>query len=204
VRLTKYTHACVRLEQDGNVLVIDPGAWSEAEALTGAQAILLTHEHIDHMHTERVREAAAAGVPVYCHPDLAEALPGTPITAVRSGERFVAAGFSVVAVGGAHAYIHGTTPSIANLGFIVDDNVYHPGDAFHVPDIPVPTLLLPIGGSWLKLGEAIDFLTAVNPTRTFPIHDGLFNERGLIGVDRWLGQQSAGYSRLAVGESVEV
>ncbi|MGH3426928.1 MAG: MBL fold metallo-hydrolase [Mycobacteriales bacterium] len=204
MRLTKYTHACVRLEQDGNVLVIDPGAWSEAEALTDAQAILITHEHFDHVHAERVRDAATAGVPVYCHPDVVETLTDTPITAVEPGDRFVAAGFTVAAVGGTHAYVYGTTPSTANLGFIVNDSVYHPGDAFYVPDIPVPTLLLPIGGSWLKLSETIDFLTAVSPTRAFPIHDGLFNELGRAMIDRWLGRQSGGYSRLAVGQSAEV
>ena len=31
MRLTKYTHACVRLEKPGSVLVIDPGTFSEVE-----------------------------------------------------------------------------------------------------------------------------------------------------------------------------
>ncbi|MDQ5862445.1 MAG: MBL fold metallo-hydrolase, partial [Actinomycetota bacterium] len=50
MKLTKYTHACVRLEQDGRVLVLDPGTFSETEeALDGAQAVLITHEHGDHV-----------------------------------------------------------------------------------------------------------------------------------------------------------
>src|SRR6266540_4001154 len=49
MRLVKYTHACVRLERDGAVLVIDPGTFSEREALAGASAVLVTHEHYDHL-----------------------------------------------------------------------------------------------------------------------------------------------------------
>ena len=40
MRLTKYTHACVRLERAGLALVIDPGVFSEREAYDGASAIL--------------------------------------------------------------------------------------------------------------------------------------------------------------------
>ncbi|PWU58592.1 MBL fold metallo-hydrolase, partial [Micromonospora globispora] len=28
MRITKFTHACIRLEDDERVLVIDPGTWS--------------------------------------------------------------------------------------------------------------------------------------------------------------------------------
>lgn len=58
MKLTKYTHACVRLEKDGNVLVIDPGIYSESkEALEGAQAVLVTHEHPDHIDQAVLLEA---------------------------------------------------------------------------------------------------------------------------------------------------
>ena len=39
MRITKYTHACVRIEHDGKVLVIDPGVWTEPEAVAGADAL---------------------------------------------------------------------------------------------------------------------------------------------------------------------
>src|SRR5215469_5952080 len=49
MRMTKLGHACVRLEKDGTALVIDPGTWSDADAaLSGASAVLITHEHADH------------------------------------------------------------------------------------------------------------------------------------------------------------
>ena len=50
MRLTKYSHSCVRFDNGSDVMVIDPGVFSEIElALEGAQAVLITHEHADHL-----------------------------------------------------------------------------------------------------------------------------------------------------------
>src|ERR1700684_319567 len=62
MQITKYTHSCVRLEQGGRVLVIDPGIWAEAAAVAGADAVLITHEHSDHLDADRL---AGLGVRVF-------------------------------------------------------------------------------------------------------------------------------------------
>jgi L-ascorbate metabolism protein UlaG (beta-lactamase superfamily) len=97
MRITKYTHACVRLERDGRVLVIDPGTWSEPAALTGADAVLVTHEHADHIDVLRL---AGLGVPVYAPAEAS--IARLEVTGVSSGAEFTAAGFRVRAVGGLH------------------------------------------------------------------------------------------------------
>jgi L-ascorbate metabolism protein UlaG (beta-lactamase superfamily) len=197
VRITKYTHSCVRLERDGQVLVIDPGTWSEPSALAGAAAVLVTHEHTDHIDVLRL---AGLGVPVYA-PAGAD-IAGLPVTRVFPGDRFSAAGFPVEAVGGRHATIYGGQPDCANLGYIVDGAVYHPGDSLHVPEQPVDTLLVPLQASWLKLDGAIDFVKAVGPRRAYGIHDAQVNERGLASINGWLAEQAgSGYRYLAPGEA---
>jgi L-ascorbate metabolism protein UlaG (beta-lactamase superfamily) len=65
-RITRYTHSCVRIERDGTVLVVDPGIWSEPSALHDADAVLITHEHSDHIDVLRL---AGLGVPVYAPAD---------------------------------------------------------------------------------------------------------------------------------------
>ncbi|MEK8105849.1 MBL fold metallo-hydrolase [Micromonospora sp. M12] len=85
MRITRFTHACLRVEHDGGVLVIDPGTWSEPRALVGADAVLVTHEHTDHVDVLRL---AGLGVPVYAPegarlPDLAP----LSVTRVRAGQR---------------------------------------------------------------------------------------------------------------------
>jgi L-ascorbate metabolism protein UlaG (beta-lactamase superfamily) len=196
MQITKYTHACVRIEGPGGVLVIDPGTWSEPSALIGADAVLVTHEHDDHIDVLRL---AALGLPVY-------APAGADITAVPTipvwpGESFTAAGFPVLAVGGQHAVIYDGYPKCPNLGYIVDESVYHPGDSLHVPAGPIETLLVPAQGSWLKMAEAIEFMAAIKPDRVFPIHDGQLNAHGLDSVNGWLGEYAGdGYCYLAPGE----
>ncbi|MER6241400.1 MBL fold metallo-hydrolase [Streptomyces clavifer] len=198
MRITKYTHACVRLEHDDRVLVIDPGIWSEPAALIGADAVLVTHEHADHIDVLRL---AGLGVPVYAP---AEAnIPRLEVTAVSSGAEFTAADFRVRAVGGRHAFIYAGQPDCANLGYIIDEAIYHPGDSLHVPEQPIETLLVPVQGSWMKTAEAIDFVKAIKPQRAFPIHDAQINGRGRSSVNGWLAEETdSDYRYLTPGETV--
>ncbi|MDJ1131696.1 MBL fold metallo-hydrolase [Streptomyces iconiensis] len=197
-RITKYTHACVRLEREGRVLVIDPGMWSEPAALTGAHAVLVTHEHADHVDVLRL---AGLGVPVYA-PTEAD-IPRLEVTRVAPGAEFTAAGFRVRAVGGRHAAVYDGQPDCANLGHVVDEAVYHPGDSLYVPEQPVETLFVPVQGSWMRTSEAIDFVRAVAPRRAFPIHEAQLNDRGLSSVNGWLAEETdSGYRYLSPGESV--
>jgi len=197
VKVTKYTHACVRLEHGGRVLVIDPGEWSPDVSLEDADAVLVTHEHLDHVDEERL---AALDLPVYAPADAV--IEGLSTIGVTAGQDFTAAGFAVRAVGGRHTTIADGKPDCANLGYVVDQDVYHPGDSLHIPDVPVRTLLIPAQASWFKVGEAVEFARAIRPERSFQVHDGQINERGLEGVNRWLGRADAGYRYLAPGESL--
>jgi L-ascorbate metabolism protein UlaG (beta-lactamase superfamily) len=185
MRLIKFSHSCVRLEVDGRVLVIDPGIWSEPRALHGADAVLITHEHVDHADVLRLR---GAGIPVYA-PSSAR-LPGLAPTAVDAGESFTAAGFTINAVGGVHARIYGDLPDCANLGYVVDGRIYHPGDAVFVPPEPVDVVLVPLQGSWLKTAEAIDFVNSAAARLAIGIHDAQLNDRGLSSTNGWLDEQT--------------
>jgi L-ascorbate metabolism protein UlaG (beta-lactamase superfamily) len=196
MRITKFIHSCVRVEVDGVVLIVDPGTWSEPHALTGCDAVLVTHEHADHIDELRL---AGLGVPVYA--PAGAAISGVDFTSVTPGEDFTAAGISVRAVGGRHAKVYGTRPDCANVGYIIDDDLYHPGDALHVPDRPVQTLLVPLQASWLKTAEAIDFVRAVAPGRAFGIHDGQINQQGLASANSWLADETSGYRWLKPGQS---
>ena len=135
MRITKFGHACVRIQGDGGVVVIDPGNFSEAEALDGADAVLITHEHADHVHPDHLRGSDA---PIWTiaavermlrteAPDVAER-----VTVVRPGDRLEVAGTSVEVVGEKHAVIHPDYDRFDNSGYVLESggtSVYHPGDA---------------------------------------------------------------------------
>ena len=181
MQLTKHGHSCVRLDDGDRTLVFDPGAFSDLDAaLDGADAVLITHEHFDHLQADRVRAAAAADprlriwAPASVTGSLADL--GEQVVTVAPGDSFEAAGYSVKAFGGQHAVIHPLVPVIANLGYLVDGAVFHPGDSFTVPSAAVQVLLLPAQAPWSKVAEVIDYAVAVRAPRTYPIHDSLVNE----------------------------
>ncbi|AXI76906.1 MBL fold metallo-hydrolase [Peterkaempfera bronchialis] len=210
MRLTKMGHACVRLEKDGQVLVIDPGGLTEESALDGADAVLVTHEHFDHFEEERLRRALDGNpaLRLWTVGAVARQLPGygDRVAVVGHGDTFTAAGFEVEAHGELHAVIHPAVPRIANTGFVVDGSVFHPGDALTVPGRPVETLLLPVHAPWSKASEVIDYVGEVKPQRAFALHDGLLQDVGLAVYARLIDavQPEAHYRRLAPGEGVDL
>ena len=71
MRITKFGHACVRIEHEGQVVVLDPGVFTEPEAVDGATAVLVTHLHPDHLHPDNLR---ATDAPVFTVGQVAEQL----------------------------------------------------------------------------------------------------------------------------------
>jgi L-ascorbate metabolism protein UlaG (beta-lactamase superfamily) len=208
MRLVKYAHACVRVESDAAVLVIDPGALTERAALDGVDAVLVTHEHFDHLDVEALADELARrpAVRVYANAAVSarlDALAGA-VTTVDSGDVFEAAGFRVAAYGGRHAEIHPDLPRVPNLGFLVDDLLYHPGDSFDVPaGVTVDTVFVPVSGPWLRLSDSVEFVRALSPRRAFALHDGLLNDAGHQVTDSNMAQLAGcDYRRLTPGEAV--
>ena len=208
MKIVKYRHACVRLEVDGRVLVIDPGNYSERSSVDGADAVILTHNHADHLDPDTVRAAFRANpdllvlAPSDAVADLADL--GDAVTAVRPGERHDLAGFRVRTFGGEHATIVDGFPVPTNVGYLVDESLYYPGDSFAVPDTAVETLLAPAAAPWMKMAETIAFVRAVDPAHVHPTHDALLNDAGLALVDAWFERAGgADFRRLPIGEAVD-
>ncbi len=197
MQLSKFGHSCIRFDDGGRALVIDPGGFSDAAAaLAGADAVLITHEHVDHLDEAALRSAVAAhpGLPIWAPAGVAATLADLgSVTAVGGGESFTAAGFSVQTFGGQHALIHPSIPVVANVGFLIDGAVYHPGDSLIVPEVAVSTLLAPIHAPWSKLAEVTDFMVAVRAPQVFSIHDALLNDNGFGLVDRLCSMLTAPY-----------
>ena len=213
MKLTKHEHAFVVLEKDGAKIAIDPGSFSPgaAEIIRDADAILVTHEHMDHVNETAINAALAARpeLRVYAPAGVAGTFAGhqDQFTAVAAGDALTLGSFAVTVHGTEHAVIHPDIPTIANVGYLVDDSLYHPGDAYFVPEVPVSVLLLPTSGPWMKIGEAADYVRAVRPQQIIQIHEALLSDIGLFLADSLLGAKGLTglpLTQLPVGDSLTV
>jgi L-ascorbate metabolism protein UlaG (beta-lactamase superfamily) len=212
MELTKHGHACVVLSEGDRRLVIDPGAFTDPAVLQGGSAVLVTHEHFDHFVPDQLRKAMDddPALEVWTNASVAGQLdgPGGRVHVVGNGDAVTVAGFDVHVHGELHAVIHPDIPRVTNVGFLVDGQVFHPGDALTVPEEPVATLLLPVHAPWSKVSEVIDYVRAVHADQAFAVHDALLNDTGLQVVGGLLGERGPGtptpYSRLQPGDSVDL
>lgn len=185
MRLTKFGHSCVRFDTDDGAFVIDPGVFSDPAALDDVEAVFITHQHPDHCNDPELRRVLEdqPEMTVYGPESLAKVLGGVPFTVVSAGDAIPVAGAEVKVVGGHHAVVHPDIPVVPNVGYLVD-GVFHPGDAFTVPDLPVRVLLAPVSAPWMKLSECVDFIRAVDAPVVHPIHDAILSDEGIAIVDR--------------------
>jgi L-ascorbate metabolism protein UlaG (beta-lactamase superfamily) len=212
MRITKFGHSCVRLSAGDRDLVIDPGGWSEREALDGVAAVLITHEHPDHWDVEHLR---ATGAPVYTIEAVADRIADADpavaerVTVVRPTDELEVEGFAVRVVGEKHAVIHPELPEFFNSGYVLTadgTSVYHPGDSFELPGQQVDVFCAPVCAPWAKMSEVVDLARDVAAPRTLGIHDKVYSELGLaIADDRFkafLDAQGVSYVRPAPGTEI--
>jgi L-ascorbate metabolism protein UlaG (beta-lactamase superfamily) len=190
MKLTKYEHACFTVENNDETLIVDPGCFTkELQIPSNVVGIVITHVHDDHFDPAII-ESIYDKNPDALLVSLAEitekipqhhSIPVIPRQNIKIGQ------FNLEFFGGKHAEIHSSIPIIDNLGIMINDCIYYPGDSFSEPNKPVDLLALPASGPWFKTSNAIDFLTAVKPKRVFATHNIHNSEPGQALFNRIIG-----------------
>jgi L-ascorbate metabolism protein UlaG (beta-lactamase superfamily) len=174
MKLTKYEHATLVLEKSGQTLVVDPGTFTmPLTEVRDVVAVVITHEHPDHWTPEQLDRVLAMSpdAKIYGPQGVAIAASAYPVIVVKDGDEITAGAFDLKFFGSRHAVIHSSIPVIDNVGVMVDDTLFYPGDSFTIPPVAVDTLAVPAGAPWLKIAEVIDYEAAVKPRRSFPVHE---------------------------------
>lgn len=113
--------------------------------------------------------------------------------AVKAGDTKTAGDFNLTFFGELHNAVHPEWPQNQNVGVLVNDAFYYPGDSFTLPNRDIKLLAVPASAPWLKTSESMDFVKSVKPQAFMRTHDGLLNQDGLDTTDVWLGRIAEKY-----------
>jgi L-ascorbate metabolism protein UlaG (beta-lactamase superfamily) len=178
MKIKKLGHCCLVVEIDGKRIMTDPSFvdyGGESTNERNISAVLITHEHADHLHIETLKQILGhnPNAIVITNTSVGKLLSeaGIKYVKVEDGETYDLSGITLKGFGNTHAQIYEDYGQVQNTGYMINTLCY-PGDSFNPPHAQVDILALPVLGPWMKMKEAIDYAKSLKPRICFPVHDG--------------------------------
>lgn len=186
MRISKYIHSCLLIEDGKDKILFDPGKFSFIEGLVkpgdfrDLTAIIITHKHPDHIDDEALAKIVANNsAAILTNSQIQSHLAEIKIAAetFENGSRQIGS-FKVDAVAAEHAKIlSAETPQ--NTAYIVNNMFLHPGDSF-ASSLDAykgtPILALPVTAPWTSEIDVAAFAQRMSPRKVVPIHDGYIKD----------------------------
>lgn len=211
MKLTKYEHACVVLEEGDQKLVIDPGSFTPTFGKPKKiAAVVITHIHADHFDPGHIDTIVKHNpdVQIFTTAGVAEKLSEVAAIVVEPDSEATVGPFTLRFLGELHRLIHPSLPRPQNTGVMVNDIFFYPGDSFTPPDRQVRVLAVPGNAPWASVGESMDYIAAVKPQLCFPTHDGLLADNGHLvynaSLEHICKAHNVAFRFLRPGESMDI
>lgn len=181
MKIKKLGHCCFVIEpKDGVRIMTDPGYFSRLQIEErNINAILITHEHTDHLHIDSLKEVLNNNpyAVVITNTSVGKILDKHKVAYIKieQGERYGIDGVNIIGFGNTHAEIYREFGEVQNTGYMIDKLCYA-GDSFNHPDAEVDILALPVAGPWMKIKDTIDYAKQIRPRICFPVHDAIMQD----------------------------
>lgn len=218
MKIQKFLHSCLLIEENGGRILVDPGLYSfieghvNPEVFKDIDAILVTHEHYDHVDAQQLPLILKnnSNASVYSNGGVAASLAKVGITVLpfEEGKKMIGK-VEVEAVFAQHATI--LVPAPKNTAYIIGNKLLITGDSFaeHLESIQgIKVLALPIMAPWLRAIDAVAFAEALKVKTVIPVHDGFakdfFLERQYPAFAKRFAELGIGFRPLGIGEILEV
>ncbi|MDI6734124.1 MAG: MBL fold metallo-hydrolase [Patescibacteria group bacterium] len=178
MKITKFGHCCLLIEENGVKILTDPGTYStQQNEVKNIDVILITHEHSDHLHIDSLKAVVKNNpqAKTITNKSVGKLLEKEGITysMVEDGQSSNEKEVLIEGFGADHALMYTSIPPTPNTGYFIANRLFYPGDAFTNPRRQIDVLALPVAGPWMKLPEAVDYALKLKPKACFPVHDGI-------------------------------
>ena len=180
MKITKYPQSCLLVETDSTRILIDPGSFVaeeyHADQFGKIDAVLITHEHADHVHEQLVAALKVGPTRVVANSSTAALLDNNVTDVVNDGDVLEIGGLQVTARELPHVAMIDGSPGPQNTGYVIGGVLFHPGDGVKIEGVHVPVGAIPIAGPDLSARDAYDLAMSIGCKVMIPIHFDYFQE----------------------------
>jgi L-ascorbate metabolism protein UlaG (beta-lactamase superfamily) len=219
MRVYKFIHSCLVVEEGGDKILFDPGMFSFMEgqvtpdAFRDVGTIIVTHNHPDHMDVAALKKIVElSGAKVITNSETKDACTKEGIEAMVLEEgSYQSKDFTIRAVPANHEKI--LAPTLPqNTAYIINESFLNPGDSF----APLPSTLrgikalaLVVAAPWTTEVTTAEFAETIAPQMVIPVHDGyvksFFQKMRYDNYDRYFSTKGIKFQRLfGPGDGVEI
>lgn len=176
MKISKYLHSCLLVENQEKTALIDPGIFTynakalDLTKLTQLDYLLFTHEHPDHMHLPFVKEIVEKfpQVKIITNPSIVALLAKEGIKASSNEDEMVKLEFVP------HEKLWDKEPP-EHVCVTVFDKLTHTGDSIHLTKT-ADVLALPLTAPWGSTTDAVNKALSLKPKVIVPIHDWMWKD----------------------------
>lgn len=212
MKITKYLHSCLLIEDQGKTILMDPGMYTvqdkalSANDLKSLDYLLITHEHFDHMDVNFIKEIFTKfpQIKVISNSSVKGILGKEGVSVETSGDEIVK-----IDTDAPHERIWGMTKEqmCQNIRITVFNRLTHPGDSLSF-ESTAEILALPVQAPWGSLTQAANLGTKLKPKVIIPIHDWHWKDdvrKQFYGrLEQYFGEMDIKFIPLETGIPIEI